>query len=62
MSHALLTRSGSGGSCQIMPNTIAATNPNDMIAASTFSLVLSSIGASFAGLPAVGLSGLMNRA
>jgi hypothetical protein len=45
-----------------MPNTIAATNPNDMIAASTFSLVLSSIGASFAGLPAVGFSGLMNRA
>jgi hypothetical protein len=35
---------------QIIPSTIAARKPNDMIAASTFSRVFSSIDASFAGL------------
>jgi hypothetical protein len=34
----------------MIPNTIAARKPNDMIVASTFSRVLSSIDASFAGL------------
>jgi len=38
---------------QIIPNTTAARNPNDMIAASTFSLIFSSIGASLPEHPAV---------